>query len=40
VSHLRHTFDQIGEFPVICHEYCGLGHAAMAGTITVTGGSS
>ena len=40
VSHLRHTFNTVGEFPVICHEYCGLGHAAMAGTIVVTGGSS
>ncbi len=40
VSHLRHTFDTPGEYDVICHEYCGLGHAAMAGQIVVMGGSS
>jgi len=35
VSKLTYTFDQVGEYPVICHEYCGLGHAAMAGTVLV-----
>ena len=35
VSRLSFTFDEIGEFPYICHEYCGQGHAAMFGTITV-----
>lgn len=35
VSTLSHTFDEVGEFPFICHEYCGIGHAAMFGSITV-----
>lgn len=30
------TFDRPGTFQVVCHEYCGLGHAMMAGTIKVT----
>ena len=35
VSKLTHTFDEVGEYPYICTEYCGLGHAAMFGTLTV-----
>lgn len=35
VSKLSFTFDEVGEFPYICHEYCGQGHAAMFGTVTV-----
>ncbi len=35
VSKLTFTFDQVGEFPYICHEYCGRGHATMAGVVTV-----
>lgn len=35
VSKLRFTFDEVGEFPYICHEYCGQGHAAMFGTVKV-----
>lgn len=35
VSRLSYTFERIGEFPYICHEYCGLGHAAMFGTVKV-----
>ena len=30
-----YTFDEIGEFPYICTEYCGQGHAAMYGTVKV-----
>lgn len=30
------TPNETGEFPVICNEYCGLGHHAMAGRIIVT----
>lgn len=30
------TFDRPGTFQVVCHEYCGAGHAMMAGKITVT----
>jgi cytochrome c oxidase subunit 2 len=35
VSKLSYTFDRVGEFPYICTEYCGLGHAAMYGTVNV-----
>ncbi|MER2600225.1 MAG: cytochrome c oxidase subunit II [Caldilineales bacterium] len=36
VSTLTHKFDKPGQFNWVCHEYCGLGHAAMYGTVTVT----
>jgi cytochrome c oxidase subunit 2 len=35
VSKLTFTFDEIGEFPYICTEYCGSGHATMFGTVKV-----
>jgi cytochrome c oxidase subunit 2 len=35
VSKLTYTFDTAGEYPYICTEYCGVGHAAMFGTLTV-----
>jgi len=35
VSKLAATFDEPGEYNFICHEYCGLGHAVMYGTLTV-----
>ncbi len=35
VSKLTFEFDEVGEFPYICHEYCGQGHAAMFGTVKV-----
>ncbi len=35
VSTLEYTFDKLGEFPYICHEYCGRGHEAMFGVINV-----
>ena len=35
VSKMTFTFDTVGEFPYICHEYCGRGHAAMAGVVKV-----
>ncbi|MCL4159102.1 UNVERIFIED_CONTAM: hypothetical protein GTU68_015232 [Idotea baltica] len=35
VSKLEYTFDTVGEFPYICHEYCGSGHATMFGTVKV-----
>ncbi len=31
VSKVTFTFDEVGEFPYICHEYCGRGHANMSG---------
>jgi cytochrome c oxidase subunit 2 len=35
VSKLSFNFDEVGEFPYICTEYCGQGHAAMFGTVKV-----
>ena len=35
VSHFRYTFDQPGEYLVICNEYCGIGHEFMKTTIIV-----
>lgn len=35
VSKLSYTFDDVGEFPYICTEYCGQAHAAMFGTVKV-----
>lgn len=35
VSTLRYSFDEVGEYPYICHEYCGEGHAAMFGVLNV-----
>lgn len=35
VSKLTYTADEVGEFPYICHEYCGSGHAAMFGVLRV-----
>ena len=29
-------FDRAGTFPIVCHEYCGMGHAMMSGSIKVT----
>ncbi len=35
VSKLTAHFDQPGEYPFICHEYCGIGHQAMFGKVIV-----
>lgn len=35
VSKLDYTFDEVGEFPYLCTEYCGSGHAAMFGQVNV-----
>lgn len=29
------TPDEVGEFPIVCNEYCGLGHHVMTGLIVV-----
>jgi cytochrome c oxidase subunit 2 len=36
VSTLTHTFEDPGTYDYICTEYCGLGHAVMFGSLTVT----
>lgn len=38
ISELEVTFDEPGDYSMICHEYCGLQHHVMGGRITVTGG--
>ncbi|MBT8246462.1 MAG: cytochrome c oxidase subunit II [Acidimicrobiia bacterium] len=38
VSKLTATFDDPGEYPYICHEYCGIAHAAMFGSLIVEAG--
>jgi cytochrome c oxidase subunit II len=35
VSQNRYTFREPGEYLLICHEYCGLGHHMMAGRVIV-----
>lgn len=39
VSRVVHTFDEPGEHLIVCHEYCGIGHQAMFGTIVVADGA-
>ena len=36
ISHAQARFDTPGEYPLICHEYCGVAHHTMAGKIYVT----
>jgi cytochrome c oxidase subunit 2 len=36
ISMLSHTFDEPGEYLVVCHEYCGVGHQNMSGKVIVT----
>ena len=38
VSKLTAEFDEPGEYPYICHEYCGIAHAAMFGSLIVEAG--
>jgi cytochrome c oxidase subunit 2 len=35
VSHATHTFNQKGEYLLLCNEYCGSAHHYMAGKIIV-----
>lgn len=35
VSTLTYTFNEVGEYPYVCTEYCGVGHQNMYGVITV-----
>lgn len=34
------TFDREGEFPVVCHEYCGAKHQSMAGKFVIREGAT
>jgi cytochrome c oxidase subunit 2 len=35
VGKVTHTFREPGEFLLICHEYCGVGHHTMYGKVIV-----
>jgi cytochrome c oxidase subunit 2 len=35
IAHVEARFDRPGTYPMICHEYCGIAHHVMAGTIIV-----
>lgn len=35
ISRLTTTFDTPGEYLIICHEYCGVGHHIMSGKVIV-----
>jgi len=35
VTRNRYRFDRAGEYAIICHEYCGIGHHTMFGKIVV-----
>ena len=35
VSELVTTVDKVGEFTIVCNEYCGMGHAMMYSTLKV-----
>ena len=35
VSQFTYTFDKPGEYLLVCHEYCGVGHHTMQGKIVV-----
>jgi cytochrome c oxidase subunit 2 len=37
VSQFTTVFQQPGEYLIVCHEYCGLGHHLMAGKLIVEG---
>ncbi len=39
VTKITYTFDEPGEHTIICHEFCGIGHPSMFGTIIVEGGT-
>ncbi|MER3446653.1 MAG: cytochrome c oxidase subunit II [Candidatus Dadabacteria bacterium] len=36
IGRLETTFDKPGEYLIVCHEYCGIGHQGMYGKIKVT----
>lgn len=35
ITEVKATFDQPGEYLIICHEYCGIGHHGMYGRVVV-----
>jgi len=37
VTEITYQFKDAGEFQIICHEYCGIGHHQMYGKVVVEG---
>jgi cytochrome c oxidase subunit 2 len=35
ISRVQYTFDQPGEYLIVCHEYCGAAHHIMSGKVIV-----
>jgi cytochrome c oxidase subunit 2 len=35
IAHVEARFDTPGEYPMLCHEYCGIAHHTMAGKVVV-----
>jgi cytochrome c oxidase subunit 2 len=35
IAHAEARFERPGEYPIICHEYCGIAHHTMAGRVIV-----
>ena len=35
IARAQARFDKPGEYPIICHEYCGIAHHTMAGKVVV-----
>lgn len=35
ISEVTTSFTRLGEFPIVCNEYCGLGHAYMYGMMNI-----
>lgn len=35
IQKISHTFDEPGNYLIVCNEYCGIGHQNMSATITV-----
>jgi cytochrome c oxidase subunit 2 len=35
VNYARVTFDEPGEYQIVCHEFCGVDHHMMAASINV-----
>lgn len=35
ISRMTTKFDRAGEYPLVCHEYCGIGHHTMWGKVVV-----
>jgi cytochrome c oxidase subunit 2 len=36
ITKVTQTFEEPGEFDIVCHEFCGIGHHGMFGQLVVT----